>query len=66
MTYQVNFHSFAVSKELSNEDLDRIQSPTLQQALHEAVIAKFEELCPDLKDKVQVGLGRIEVCYLGL
>lgn len=66
MTYQVNFHSFVVSKELTNDDIERIQSAMMQHALHHAIIEKFNELAPDLVDKVQVGLGRTEVCYMGL
>lgn len=66
MSYQVNFHSFLVAKDLQQEELAALQAPEVQVALHDALIAAFSKLRPELSERVQVGLGRVEVMYLGL
>jgi hypothetical protein len=66
MTYQVNFHSFLVSKHLEQSDTARLQSPELQVALHDAMMEAFHKLFPEMQDTVQCGMGRVEVMYLGL
>lgn len=66
MTYQINFHSFLVSKDLQQAEIAQLQSPALQIALHEAMMDAFQQLFPDLIDRVQAGMGRVEVMYLGL
>lgn len=66
MSYQINFHSFLVAKNLAQPELARLQSPVLQAALHDALVEAFKRQEPELSDEVQVGLGRVEVSYLGL
>lgn len=66
MSYQVNFHSFLVAKDLKQEELAALQSPEVQIALHDAMMQAFKQVRPELSDRVQVGLGRVEVMYLGL
>lgn len=66
MSYQINFHSFLVAKDLRQDEVAKLQSPELQAALHDALLAAFEKAEPELADRVQVGLGRVEVSYLGL
>lgn len=66
MSYQINFHSFLVAKNLTQPELARLQSPVLQAALYDALVEAFKKQEPELSDEVQVGLGRVEVSHLGL
>lgn len=66
MSYQINFHSFLVAKTLDQPTLVKLQSPELQVALHECMIRTFNNIFPELADTIQVGMGRVEVSYLGL
>jgi len=66
MSYQINFHTFLVVKDLLQDDRKLLESTVVQAFVHEELIRALTERWPDLMQKIQIGQGRVEVSYLGL